>query len=69
MVNYIRENGNDIDDITQGFLKRKGQLLIPDYLDFIQQPRHQGDELAVYLLAHMGNQAMCVVTKTGYWSI
>ena len=37
-------------------------------MDFIQQPRHWGDELAVYLLAHMGNRATCVVMKTGYWS-
>ena len=68
MADDIRERGNDIDDIAQDFLKRKGQSLILDYLDFIQQPGHQGDELAVYLLAHMGNRAICVVTKTGYWS-
>ena len=68
MADYIREHGNDIDDITQDFLKRKGQSLIPDYWDFIQQPRHWGDELAVCLLACMGNRAICVVTKTGYWS-
>ena len=57
-----------IKDITQDFLKRNGQLLILDYLDFIQEPGHWGDELAVYLLAQMGNRAICVITKTGYWS-
>ena len=50
MADYIREHGNDIEDTAQHFLKRKGQLFIPDYLDLIQEPRHWGDELAVYLL-------------------
>ena len=68
MANYIRKHGNDIDDIAQDFLKRKSQSLILDYLDFIQQPGHWGDELAVYLLACMGNRAIFVVTKKGYWS-
>ena len=63
MADYIREHGNDTDDIAEDFLKRKGQSLIPDYLDFLQQPGHWGDELAMYLLAHMGNTAICVVTK------
>ena len=68
MADYIREHGNDIKEIADDLLKRKGQLLIPDYLDFIQQPGHQGDEIVVYLLAQMGNRAICIVAKKGYWS-
>ena len=66
MVDYIRGHGNNIEEITEDFLKRKvTQSLIPDYLDFIQQPRHWGDELAVYWLAQMVNRAICIVMKTG----
>ena len=65
MADYIREHGNDIEEITDDFLKRKGH---PRLLGLIQQPRHWGDELAVSLLARMGNRAICVVMKTGYWS-
>ena len=66
LADYIREHGTNIEVVARDFLKRKG--LLEDYLEFIQHPGHRGDELSVYLLAHMGNRAICVITKTGYWS-
>ena len=42
--------------------------MLEDYLEFIQHPGQKGDECSVYLLTRMGNRAICVITKTGYWS-
>ena len=49
------------------FLSCKG-ITISDYRNFIKEAGHQGDELAVYLLACIANLAIIVITKHGVWS-
>ena len=63
LILFIKENPEQVKLIAEPFLKRK-KLSLDAYIAFMVQPGHQGDELALHLLAVMNKIHYCIITKT-----
>ena len=63
LILFIKENTEKVKLIAEPFLKRK-KLSLDTYITFMEQPGHQGDELALHLLAEMNKIYYCIITKT-----
>ena len=63
LILFIKENTEKVKLIAKPFLKRK-KLTLDAYIAFMEQPGHQGDELALHLLAVMNKIHYCIITKT-----
>ena len=63
LILFIKENTEKVKLIDEPFLKRK-KLSLDAYITFMEQPSHQGDELALHLLAVMNKIHYCIITKT-----
>ena len=60
---FMKENIDKVEQIAQPFLSKK-KLTLGAYIAFMEQPSHQGDELALHLLALMNQIHYCIITKT-----
>ena len=59
----MKENIDKIEQIAKPFLSKK-KLTLDAYIAFMEQTGHQGDELALHLLAVMNQIHYCIITKT-----
>ena len=63
LIPFMKENIDKVEQIAQPFLSEK-KLTLDAYIAFMEQPGHQGDELALYLLAVMNQIHYCIIMKT-----
>ena len=63
LILFIYEKPEQVKLIAEPLLKTK-KLSLDAYIAFMEQPSHQGDELALHLLALMNKIHYCIVTKT-----
>ena len=63
LILFIKENTEKVKLIAEPFLERK-KLALDAYIAFMEQPGHQGHELALHLLAVMNQIHYCIITKT-----
>ena len=63
-LSSIKKYGEAVKMVGKTFLSGKGQTL-DDYISYIQQPGHHGDELSLHLCAQMCQKQIAVIMKTG----
>ena len=63
LILFMKENIDKVEQIAQPFLSKK-KLTLDAYIAFMEQPGHQGDELALHLLAVMNQIHYCIIMKT-----
>ena len=52
LVLFIKTNYEEVNKIAKSFLRWKG-LTLDNYIEYIEKPGNQGDELSIHLLAMM----------------
>ena len=69
VVLFIKVNKEEINKISRSLLTWKG-LPLDNYIEYIEKPGNQGDELAIHLLAMMQGIHYCIITKDNiYYSL
>ena len=63
LILFLKENIDKVQQIAEPFLS-KMKLTLDAYITFMEQPGHQGDELALHLLAVMNHIHYCIIMKT-----
>ena len=63
LILFMKEIIEKVEQIAEPFISKK-KFNLDAYITFMEQPSHQGDELALHLLAVMNQIHYCIIKKT-----